>query len=335
MRIDLPLIWAVIISFGVMVYVVLDGFDLGVGLLFGLFPRDRERDLMMATIAPVWDGNETWLVLGGATLYAAFPLAYGTLLTAAYFPIIVMLTGLIFRGVAFEFRYKAGESRRFWDAAFIWGSAAATFCQGLILGTLLQGIQIADGHFAGGPFDWLSPFSVFCGFGLLVTYAALGSGWLILKLPGELQRRMYGVMRALILALGAAIAVVSLWTALSQPAVAARWFAWDNLPYFMPVPILVMAAIVAILTSLHHRLQREPFFLTLFVVFLGFTGLIISIFPHIVPPTLDIWAASSPAVSQRFTLMGLVIVLPLVLAYSAFAYWVFRGKVREGQFGHD
>jgi cytochrome d ubiquinol oxidase subunit II len=335
MHLDLSTIWAGIICLAVLVYVVLDGFDLGVAILFPLFPRSRDRDIMMATIAPIWDGNETWLVLGGATLYAAFPVAYAALLPAAYIPIVLMLTGLIFRGVAFEIRHKARETRRWWDLAFVAGSAVATFCQGLILGSVLHGIKIVDGHFAGGPFDWLSPFGVFCGLGLLVTYATLGCSWLIMKTSGVLQRRQYPLMRRLAIAWGGAIYIVSSWTVLAQPAVANRWFASGNLPYLMPVPLLVAALLGAILLSVRYGLERLPFFLSLGVVVLGFSGLIISIFPNIVPPSLDIWAASSPAASQRFALMGTAVVLPLVMAYSTLAYWVFRGKVKEGGRAYD
>jgi len=331
MQIDLPVIWAAIISFGVLVYVVLDGFDLGVGMLFPLFPQRCGRDTMIASIGPIWDGNETWLVLCGAALYAAFPLAYATLLPAAYLPIVLMVTGLIFRGVAFEIRSKATATRYLWDLAFSCGSAVATFSQGLILGTLLRGVKVVDGRFAGSPFDWFSPFGVFCGLGLMVTYCTLGCGWLIMKVAGNLQLRMFVMMRQLVLLLVGAIVVVSLWTVLAQPHVADRWFAPDNIPYVMPVPVLVAVLAWAILSSLRNRFERAPFLLTLGIVLLGYVGLIISIFPNIVPPSLTIWAASSPPASQRFTLIGVAIILPMVIGYSCLAYWVFRGKVEEGE----
>src|SRR5258707_9572197 len=224
MTIDLPTIWAGIIGFGVFLYLLLDGFDLGIGLLFPFFDREGEREVMLNTVAPVWDGNETWLVLGGACLYGVFPVAYSTLLPAVYLPVIAMLCGLIFRGVAFEIRAKARRTQNLWDLAFIMGSATAAFCQGLILGTLLQGIKVVDGKFAGDAFAWVSPFSVFCGLGLLVTYATLGCGWLVMKTDGDLQRRMRELLKPSSVALLAIIGIISLWTVLGQPAVAQRWF---------------------------------------------------------------------------------------------------------------
>lgn len=223
MHIDLPVVWAAIIGLGVFIYVMLDGFDLGIGLLFPFFDAKAERQVMLDTVAPVWDGNETFLVLGGAGLYGAFPVVYSTLLPANYLPLVLMLVGLIFRGAAFELRAKATRTQHMWDLAFIGGSALAAFCQGIVLGSLLQGIKIENNHFAGGPFDWLSPFSMMCGIGVLVTYATLGCGWLILKVDGELQRKMRLLMKPLTGVLLAVMGVVSLWTVIGLPAVAHRW----------------------------------------------------------------------------------------------------------------
>ncbi|URL56975.1 cytochrome d ubiquinol oxidase subunit II [Luteibacter flocculans] len=334
MHIDLPIIWAAIIGFGVFLYVMLDGFDLGIGLIFPFFDREGERQVMLNTVAPVWDGNETWMVLGGASLYAVFPVAYATLLPATYLPIIAMLCGLIFRGVAFEVRAKARRTQHLWDLAFIAGSGVATFAQGVILGTLLQGIPIRDGKFAGGAFDWFTPFNLFTGLGLLVTYATLGCGWLLMKTEGELRRRMGVLMRPLTWVLGATVGIVSVWTIVGQSAVAARWFSLPNLFYFLPVPVLVIACLVGILVCLRRGSDRAPFLLTLAILFLGYSGLIISIFPNIVPPSLDIWSASAPRSSQLFTLVGAAIVIPVILVYTAMAYWVFRGKVRHDDPGY-
>ena len=330
MHIDLPVIWAAIVALGVFIYVALDGFDLGIGLLFPFVEGRVERQTMLNTVAPVWDGNETFLVLGGATLYGAFPVVYATLLPANYLPLILMVIGLIFRGAAFEMRAKANRTQRLWDLAFIVGSALAAFCQGVILGSLLQGIRIVDGRFAGGPFDWFSPFSVFCGVGVLVTYATLGCGWLILKTEGELQRTMRWLMRPLAAALLAVVALVSLWTSLGLPAVAERWFGSGHLVWFLPVPVLVVACVFGIFRGLRLKHELTPFLLTLALCFLGFTGLVISIWPHIVPPSLTIWQASSSAASQWFGLVGILVILPVILAYSALQYWVFRGKVASG-----
>jgi cytochrome d ubiquinol oxidase subunit II len=334
MTIDLPIVWAGIIGLGVFLYVLLDGFDLGIGLLFPFFDRDGERQVMLNTVAPVWDGNETWMVLGGACLYAAFPVVYSTLLPAVYLPLIAMLCGLIFRGVAFEIRAKAQRTRHLWDLAFMAGSATATFCQGVILGSLLQGIDIVDGHFVGDAFAWLSPFSLFCGLGLLTTYATLGCAWLVMKTDGELQRRMRLMLKPLVLVLLAIISVVSLWTVLGQQAIADRWFSNHNFLYFAPVPILVLACVVGIVRSSSREHDKRPFVLTQVIMFLGYSGLLISIFPNIVPPSLTIWAASSPPSSQKFALVGVLIILPIILAYSALSYWVFRGKVRHDDPGY-
>jgi len=335
MQVDLPMIWAAIIGLGVFLYVVLDGFDLGIGLLFPFFTEEKsDRQVMLNTVAPVWDGNETFLVLGGAGLYGAFPVVYSTLLPANYLPLILMVIGLILRGAAFELRVKSKRTQPLWDLAFIGGSALAAFCQGVVLGSLLQGIRIVNGQFAGDPFGWLSAFSVFCGMGVLVTYATLGCGWLIYKTDGELQRKMRRLMRPLASVLFAVVALVSLWTVLGLPAVAARWFGSGNLVWFMPVPVLVVACVFGIFRAVRLEHEAMPFLLTLAICFLGFTGLVISIWPNIVPPSLSIWDASSSHSSQAFTLVGTVIVLPVILVYNAMQYRVFRGKVREGDAGY-
>lgn len=237
---DLPLIWAAIIALGVWMYVVLDGFDLGVGIIFPFFPDDTDRQVMMNSVAPVWDGNETWMVLGGAGLFAAFPVVYSAVFPALYLPLVLMLVGLILRGVAFEIRARSRRSRPLWDLAFSGGSILATFCQGVALGAFIQGIRVVDREFAGGPFDWLTAFSLFTGFGLLATFAMLGCGWLVFKTEGELQRRMRRLMPAFNLVLLAVIAGVSLWTPLIQPTIAERWFG-PALAWLWPVPLAVLA----------------------------------------------------------------------------------------------
>jgi cytochrome bd ubiquinol oxidase subunit II len=334
MTIDLPTIWAGIIGLGVFLYVLLDGFDLGIGLLFPFFDRDGEREVMLNTVAPVWDGNETWLVLGGACLYGVFPVAYSALLPAVYLPVIAMLCGLIFRGVAFEIRAKAGRTQNLWDLAFIMGSATAAFSQGLILGTLLQGIKTVDGKFAGDAFAWVSPFPVFCGLGLMVAYATLGCGWLVMKTDGDLQRRVRVMLKPSSVVLLAIIGIISLWTVLGQPAVAQRWFGGHHFVYFSPVPLLVLACVIGIFRSADSGHEARAFILMEAIIFLGYSGLLISIFPNIVPPTLSIWAASAPRSSQIFVLVGVVIILPIILSYTALSYWVFRGKVRHGDEGY-
>jgi cytochrome bd ubiquinol oxidase subunit II len=336
MGIDLPLLWAAIIAFGIMMYIVMDGFDLGIGILFPFTPLKDDRDVMMNTVAPVWDGNETWLVLGGAGLLAAFPLAYSIVLSAYYLPIILMLSGLIFRGVAFEFRFKATPSQRpLWDRAFIGGSWVATFFQGVTLGGFIQGTPVRDGRFSGGPLDWISAFSLFTGVGLIATYALLGSTWLILKTEGELQERMRELARQLGWVLLAAIAGVSVWTPLAQPAVATRWFTWPNVLWFSPVPLLVALAMFGLQRSLRKEASgASPFLLTLALVFLGYSGLCISLWPHIVPPAITLHQAAGPPESLGFALVGALLIIPLVLMYTAWSYWVFRGKVKSGEGYH-
>lgn len=334
MQIDLPVIWAAIIGLGVFIYVMLDGFDLGIGLLFAFFDAKEDRDVMINTIAPVWDGNETFLVLGGAALYGAFPVVYSTLLPANYLPLILMVVGLIFRGAAFELRSKAKRARPAWDLAFIVGSALAALCQGIVLGSLLQGTRITNAHFSGGAFDWLSPFSLFCGFGVWVTYITLGCGWLIFKTEGDLQRNMRALMRRLAPALLGMIGLISLWTVLGLPDIAHRWFGSGNLGWFLPVPVLVLACVWGILRAVRLGNETLPFTLTLAVCFLGYSGLLISIWPHLVPPSLTIWDASSSHSSQLFLLVGTAIILPVILLYNAMQYRVFKGKIRSGDAGY-
>lgn len=335
MGVDLPLLWALIIGFGLMMYVVMDGFDLGIGILFPFVPFRQHRDVMVNTIAPVWDGNETWLAFGGAALMAAFPLAYSVILSALYLPLMLMLAGLIWRGVAFEFRFKADEGHRpFWDKAFAWGSYIATFCQGVALGAFINGFTVANGAYAGGGLDWLTPFSLFTGFGLLVAYALLGSTWLIMKTDGALQRRMRQLASTATIALLLAIAIVSLWTPLSHPDVAARWFSFPNFIFFLPVPLLVLLATWAIFRTLGRDSHAAPFLLSLVLLFLGYTGLAISLWPNIIPPSITIWDAASPPQSMGFALVGALFVIPFILVYTAWAYYVFRGKVRIGEGYH-
>ena len=329
MGIDLPLIWAIIIIFGVMMYVVMDGFDLGIGILFPFVPAERDRDVMMNTVAPVWDGNETWLVLGGAALFGAFPLAYAVVLSALYLPLVLMLVGLIFRGVAFEFRFKASKAKQhLWDKAFIGGSLVATFFQGVALGAFIDGFSVVDRAYAGGAFDWLTPFSLFCGAGLVVAYALLGCTWLIMKTEGRLQDQMHRLARPLALVLLAVLVVVSIWTPLAHSDIAARWFSLPNMWWFLPVPVLVAVVLFNLLRTVASGAHYAPFLLTLALVFLGYSGLGISLWPNIIPPSISIIEASSPPQSQGFMLVGALFILPFILGYTFWSYYVFRGKVR-------
>ncbi|MDH2299334.1 cytochrome d ubiquinol oxidase subunit II [Cobetia sp. 29-18-1] len=330
MGIDLSVIWAGIILFGLMMYVIMDGFDLGIGILFPWVEEKVDRDVMMNTVAPVWDGNETWLVLGGAGLFAAFPLAYAVLLEALSIPLVAMLIGLIFRGVAFEFRFKASDaSRHWWDKAFVGGSVLATFSQGVALGGYIQGIAFDGVHFSGGSLDWLSPFPLFCGVALLFTYALLGSTWLIMKTEGILQARMFALTRPLTPWVLIMIAAVSLWTPLAHPAIAERWFTLPQLFWFLPVPVLVVLAGYALIRAVALEYHAQPFLLVLALIFLGYSGFGISMWPDIIPGHVSIWEAASPPQSQGFALVGTLFILPTILVYTAWSYFVFKGKVRH------
>ena len=336
MGIDLSVIWFVIIVFATLMYIVMDGFDLGIGILFP-FVRDAEdRDVMVNSVAPVWDGNETWLVLGGAGLFGAFPLAYAVIIDALTIPLTLMLIGLIFRGVAFEFRFKATPSHRpFWDNAFLGGSILATFCQGVVVGAVLNGFPVENRTYAGGPFDWLTPFTLFCGVGLVIAYALLGATWLVMKSEAPLLSRMRQVSRTLLLAMLTVIAVISLWTPLAHPAIAARWFSVPNLWFLLPVPALTLALGFGLWKGLANpQLHALPFVLTLGLIFLGFSGLGISIWPHIIPPDITLWQAAAPPQSQGFMLVGALLIIPIILVYTFWSYYVFRGKVQHGEGYH-
>ena len=336
MGIDLSLIWFVIIVFATLMYIVMDGFDLGIGILFPAIPDADDRDVMVNTVAPVWDGNETWLVLGGAALFGAFPLAYAVIIDALTIPLTLMLIGLIFRGVAFEFRFKATPAHRpFWDKAFIGGSILATFTQGITVGAVINGFAVTGRAYSGGPFDWLTGFTLFCGVGLVVAYALLGSTWLVMKSEHALQRRMRQLSKRLLIALLAIIAAVSLWTPLSYPAIAARWFSLPNLWFLLPVPALVLLLSVLQWRCLNNDdSPSRPFILTLGLIFLGFSGLGISIWPHIIPPSITLWQAAAPAQSQGFMLVGALLIIPVILVYTFWSYYVFRGKVQHGEGYH-
>ncbi|HHW4187152.1 TPA: cytochrome d ubiquinol oxidase subunit II [Yersinia enterocolitica] len=335
MGIDLPLIWFVIIVFSTMMYVVMDGFDLGIGILFPLVKNSRDRDLMMNSVAPVWDGNETWLVLGGAALLGAFPLAYAVILDALAIPLTLMLLGLIFRGVAFEFRFKATpEKQHIWDKAFIGGSLAATFTQGMVVGAFIHGFPVTGRSYSGGPFDWFTPFALFCGLGLVIAYALLGCTWLIMKTDGHVQQVMHKLARSLTLMMLLIIAIISVWTPLTHPQIAARWFSLPNLFWFLPVPILVLFASWALLRAVKHGRHYAPFLLTLLLVFLGYSGLGISIWPYLIPPSITLWQAAAPPQSLGFMLVGALFIIPIILVYTFWSYYVFRGKINHEQGYH-
>lgn len=334
MELDLPMVWAALIAFAVLTYVLLDGFDLGVGILFPFFRKGEERDYAMNTVAPVWDGNETWLVLGGGGLFATFPLAYSVVLPALYAPMTLMLLGLIFRGVAFEYRWRSSTSQGLWDLAFTAGSIAAALCQGIALGALIQGIPVAERAYAGGWWHWLSPFSLLTGFAVVVGYALLGATWLIMKTTGPVRTRARDMTWILAAATLILIGVVSLWTPFLDPIFMTRWFVFPQIFYVVPVPLLVAAAAFLLFRGLKKENDGQPFFAAQALFILSYLGLGISFFPYVVPPSITIWEAAAPDESLLFLLVGAAVLIPLILSYTAYAYWVFRGKVDPSEGYH-
>ncbi len=331
---SLPVVWAAIIALATALYVVLDGFDLGIGILFPFFPQEAHRDQMMNSVAPFWDGNETWLVLGGGGLWIAFPKAFAIIMPALYLPMIVMLLALIFRGVAFEFRWVAKPRHRVWDLAFAAGSTTAAFAQGIVLGGLLEGIVVKNGAFAGGSLDWLAPFPLFCGVAMVVGYALIGATWLAMKTDGAVEARTRAMAKTLLLALLACIAVVSLWTPFAVPRIAERWFTLPSFLYLAPVPIASAICALACWTGLRNGRTVLPFACAVGLFLLAFLGLVLSNIPYLVPPTITVWDAAAAPASQEFMLVGVLILLPVILGYTVFNYWVFRGKVRAGEGYH-
>ena len=329
MGLDLVPLWTVLLGLAVFYYVVFDGFDLGVGMLYGFVPDAGSRSTAMNSIAPIWDGNETWLVFGGLGLLAAFPLAFTIIIPAVYFPILAMLLALVFRGVAFEFRFRRPALRRFWDAAFCGGSMLATFAQGVVLGVFIQGFKVDGRQFSGGSFDWVSPFPLAVGLTLMFGYGLLGAGWLILKTEGDLQHWARRAGRVCLVAVMVAIVAVSIWTPLTHPDIARRWFTWPNIGFLSPVPIATVLIAFWVWYALSRRHELSPFLGAIGLFLLSFVGIAISLWPFIVPYHYTLWQAASSPSTQAFLLIGTLFLLPVILMYTAWSYWVFRGKVGE------
>ncbi len=324
---ELSTIWAGIIAFAVLTYVILDGFDLGVGILFPFAKTDKDRDVMMNSVTPVWDGNETWLVMGGGGLFAVFPLAYSVVMPAIYMPIIIMLLALVFRGVAFEYRWRTVHGRWLWDVAFHGGSTVASLCQGIALGALVQGITVEDRQYAGGWWDWLTPFSVLTGVALVIGYALLGATWLNMKTTGAIQRQMRRYARPLMLAAVGSIGLVSLLTPYQDTVYLARWFSWPGVTFSVIVPAVVTVIAWTLHRGLRDRRDYQPFFCAIGLFVVCFIGIGISFYPYVLPPSLTIAEAAAPNSSLGFALVGAATLLPVILAYTAYTYWVFRGKI--------
>jgi cytochrome d ubiquinol oxidase subunit II len=324
---DLTAVWAFIIAFAVFAYVVMDGFDLGIGILFPTLTVGHGRNRAMNSIAPVWDGNETWLVMGGGGLLAAFPLAYAVILPATYPLVIAMLLGLIFRGVAFEFRHRDERHRAFWDLAFFGGSLVAALSQGMILGAIIQGIAVADRAYAGSWWDWLTPYTLLTGLGVVAGYTLLGACWLIWKGEDDVQAKAYRIAFRAAIATLLLMAAVSLYNLALLPQYRHRWLEMPNILFASQVPLLSAILAFFLFYGLHKRWELAPFVLSLLLFLLGMIGVGVTIWPYVVPGALTIWDAAAPASSQWFMLVGAVITIPLILGYTGWSYWVFRGKV--------
>jgi cytochrome d ubiquinol oxidase subunit II len=327
MEFDLAFIWAGIIAFAVLTYVVLDGFDLGVGILFPFAHTKKDRDTMMNSVAPIWDGNETWLVLGGGGLFAVFPLAYAVVMSALYMPIILMLLALVFRGVAFEYRWRTERWKKVWDIAFFGGSTMAALCQGIALGALVQGIAVTDRHYSGGWWDWLTPFSMLTGIAVVIGYALLGATWIMMKTDGAVHHRMRDLAKPLAIATLVFIALVSVWTPFQNPIYFERWFTMPGMLITLPVPLFMAFAIYKLFHGIANGRDVAPFLASMALFVISFIGIGISFYPMMVPPSLTIWDVAAPDSSLKFALVGTVVLVPLILGYTAYAYWVFRGKV--------
>lgn len=331
---DLAFIWAGLIAFAVLTYVVLDGFDLGIGILFPFARSEHDRDMMMNSVAPVWDGNETWLVLGGGGLFAVFPLAYAVIMPALYMPITLMLLGLVFRGVSFEYRWRTTRGKGIWDIAFFGGSVIAALCQGIALGALVQGIEVTGRAYSGGWFDWLTPFSILTGIGVVVGYALLGATWLVLKTENDIHVQMRKASWWLGTATLVLIGVISIATPFQDPVYFERWFNLPGSLWTMSVPLLMMGLAWKFFTGLNDQKDLQPFLCALGFFVVSFIGIGVSFYPMMVPPSLTIWQVAAPDSSLAFALVGALVLVPLILAYTAYAYWVFRGKMDPSEGYH-
>ncbi|HJU16245.1 MAG TPA: cytochrome d ubiquinol oxidase subunit II [Stellaceae bacterium] len=333
---DLPFWFGIAMAFGVAMYVISDGFDLGVGILFLMAPADSDRDIMMNSIAPIWDGNETWLVFGGTVLIGAFPVAYATLLPAFYLPLILMLFGLIFRGVAFEFRFRAaGRGRRAWDWAFSGGSTLAAFTQGLALGAYIDGVAVENDVFVGSTWGFMTGFAGIVGLGLIAGYALLGATWLILKTAGSPQAFGRRAARPCLVLSLLFLLAISIWTPLDHSYVARRWFSAPNIYYLWIPPALTVLVAYGIWRALDRAREALPFLLSIAMFLLALLGLGISLWPYAVPYSVTLWQAASSPPTLIFLGYGTVIIVPIILAYLGYAHWVFRGKTAAGTgYGH-
>jgi cytochrome d ubiquinol oxidase subunit II len=321
----LPVFWASLIAFAMLFYVILDGYDLGIGILSGTTRDEDFKDTMMSAIAPFWNGNEVWLVLIGAGLFAVFPMVYAIFLPAFYLPMALMLIGLIFRGISFEFRYHAGRCRRFWDWGFCFGSFMVSLVQGIAMGKMVQGISVVNGQYAGGAFDWLTPFSLFCGVGLVIGYTLLGAAWLVFKTQGDIRDWAYDQLGWLLAGVLLVLVVVFAYTLAIHPRVRDRFF--EDM-WLMIFPLIIALSSISLWTGVKRRLDWVPYGMAVVIFFAAFLALEASFWPYLIPFTVTIETAAAPIESLRFLFYGAGIVLfPVILFYTGIVYWIMRGKV--------
>jgi cytochrome d ubiquinol oxidase subunit II len=322
------LFWVTALALVMLLYVLLDGFDLGVGILFAFTPEERDKRQMLVAISPVWDGNETWLVIAATILFGAFSRAYAALLAAFYLPVVLMLGALILRGVAFEFRDRARRMRWIWDMAFAGGSCLASFLQGVTVGQLVQGLPVVSGAYAGGPLHWLNPFSLLCGIGLCLGYALLGAAWLVGKCEGKLRTRAYGVLPWLLASVLVFLIVVFALSLAKNLPIMHRWL---ERPYLAVFPLIGLIAMLALVWAIRTK-KRDglPFKMAAMIFISAFGTLAVSFWPYMLPFGLTIDQAASPPASLHFMFWGAgIVVLPLTLGYTLIVYRVFGGKIIE------
>ncbi len=325
----LPIIFAVLLAFIVIMYVILDGFDLGVGILFMVSASEKERDAMMNSIAPIWDGNETWLVFGGAMLYGAFPLVYGLVLPILYMPLMLMVIALIFRGVSFEFRFKADTSKALWNWVFAISSILATFFQGVVLGNFVEGFSVSGSTMMLEPKPWLTPFSLLTAIALVCGYGLLGSTWLIIKCENILQKKMIHVAKGLLILVSIFLVIVSIWTPLQSQEIYHRWYDFPNIIFLSVLPIATILFIVLAWSGLNKGSEKKPFIYSILIFFCAYIGIAISVYPYLIPRQLTLWETAAPDSTLRFILVGVVLMLPTLLIYTFFSYRVFKGKSQD------
>ncbi len=323
-------VWAVLVALAMILYVVLDGITLGIGILFGAFAGEKDRSLLISTIAPVWDANQTWLLFGGGAIFAAFPIVFAVLSSALYLPLITFIMGLIFRGVTFEFR-EHGRRNRVWDLGFFLGSLLACLSQGFTLGGLLTGISVSGGQFSGGPFDWLNPFSVMVGIALIPGYIMLAASYLLMKTKGHIQQKAYSLSRISAFIVVAFMAIVTVWTPFHYPLVLQHWLEAPRIYFVWAFPLIGLFAVFRLAKAVHARREAPPLLWAIVLFLSGYLGLAASLYPYLIPPHIKIWEAAAVPKTLEFTLWGALVVLPLVLAYTAYSYWVFRGKTADGE----